>query len=233
MFFNIWSAACILSVLAFSTEISSTSHAQLGFRVSMPKFLRKAWASKEVSKVSANDSINGDAFCSRQLISSFCVLIQGMCTSCRRTVENSVASMSKTKNAPKNIGEIIFLMKRVAPGALTLFDVLKWKRVRHNLLSTALGLLVALALIPALFYLYTEGFKIEDNVGADIFIFFLSVFCGVCYKVLFLEIEIDRRFDITSGTIALVGTFIWFTTCSYTECANIYKDPLQQNATGH
>ncbi len=114
-------------------------------------------------------------------------------------------------------------------GALTLCDLLIWKRVRHNLLSTAGGLLIAVALIPCLFYLYTEGFKVEDDVGADIFIFFLSVFCGVCYKVLFIEMEIDQRFDLMSGTFALVGTLIWFTTCSYTECANIYEDPLQQN----
>lgn len=110
------------------------------------------------------------------------------------------------------------------PWLLVLGLVTWYKRGKNSMLSSGVGLLLTISTIPTLFYLYTDGFQVHHNLGADIFIFILSILLGQGLWIWFLDLEVDWWFDKLVGILIFVGVSIWFITCSYHECKNIYLE---------
>lgn len=116
-------------------------------------------------------------------------------------------------------------MKMVLWPWLLVLGVVTWHhKWKNSMLSPGIGLLITISTIPTLFYLYTDGFQLNHNLGADIFIFILAILLGQGFWIWFLDLKVDWWFDRTVGGLIFVGLTIWFITCSYHQCRNIYLD---------
>lgn len=116
-------------------------------------------------------------------------------------------------------------MKMVLWPWLLVLGVVSWyRKFENSMLSSGIGLLLTISTIPTLFYLYTDGFKLHHNLGADIFIFIFAILLGQGLWIYFLDLNVDDVFDKLVGGLIFVGVIIWFVTCSYHQCRNIYVD---------
>jgi hypothetical protein len=100
--------------------------------------------------------------------------------------------------------------------------VIRWFKTFKNYYSIVVGHLVTISLIMMLFYMYIEGFKGKESLAYDIFIFWLSIFVGAVVTEWMSEFQLNVQLDTFLTLISVFGLFMWYTTCSYHDCANIY-----------
>lgn len=94
----------------------------------------------------------------------------------------------------------------------------------QNVCSSTIGLAVYIGFIPLSFYLYTEAFGYEHNLPTDIALYFVSVLVGTTVWALLSVYSVHIVMDYFIFFALLSAFLIWFTTCSYTTCANIYAE---------
>lgn len=92
----------------------------------------------------------------------------------------------------------------------------------NNFSSGVIGMYIYIAIVPMLFYLYTEGFGSDHNLAADISIFVIAIILGVLEWYFMSKYTLPLPYDVLLSVIGLVGALVWMTTCSYHKCANIY-----------
>lgn len=89
------------------------------------------------------------------------------------------------------------------------------------------GLYVYIVTVLTLFYFYTEGLGHPHNLAADISIFVLGIIFGLTAWAGLSRHTVPLPYEITVGTLGLVGILVWMVTCSYHKCANVYEIPVE------
>lgn len=111
---------------------------------------------------------------------------------------------------------VVYIMR--FSGGFRKFDFIQ------NLCSSTIGLGIYIGFIPLSFYLYTEALGYKHNLPVDIVLYFVSVLLGTMTWGLLSVYSVHIVMDVFVFLSLLSAFLIWFTTCSYTSCSNIYVD---------
>ena len=93
-----------------------------------------------------------------------------------------------------------------------------------NMLATSLGLLLTICLIAIFYHFYKHLLGLEDSIIADMCFGALSVALGCAYTVHFRKEPTSRWFSGFTSCMTYFGVLIYFTTCSYIDCSDVYQE---------